>query len=87
MAPETCPNCGADIPRNAKVCPECGADENTGWSDAARSGGLGLPDEEFDYDEFVKREFGTEKKPRGVGWFWWIVAVVVLFLFVLLVVR
>ncbi len=87
MALDNCPNCGADVPPNAKVCPECGADENTGWSDAARSSGLGLPDEEFDYDEFVKGEFGTEKKPRGVGWFWWIIAVVVLLLFVLLVVR
>ena len=24
-APETCPNCGADVPRGALACPECGA--------------------------------------------------------------
>ena len=32
-SPEVCPNCGADVPRNAKSCPECGSDESTGWSD------------------------------------------------------
>jgi NMD protein affecting ribosome stability and mRNA decay len=32
MTLEICPNCGADVPRNAKACPECGSDENSGWS-------------------------------------------------------
>ena len=58
MPPEVCPNCGAEVPRNAKACPECGSDENTGWSETAYASNLGLPDEEFDYDEFVKEEFG-----------------------------
>ena len=77
-SPETCPNCGADVPRGAKACPACGSDESTGWSDEARYGGLDLPDDEFNYDDFVKREFGGEGKPappRGVSWFWWVVAV------------
>ena len=87
MPPEFCPNCGAEIPDDAKCCPECGSDENSGWSDAARSGRLGLPEEGFDYDEFVKKEFGTERTPRGMGWFWWGIAVVVLILFVFLVIR
>jgi hypothetical protein len=73
--PENCPNCGADVPRNARACPECGADEDTGWSEAARTDGLDLPDENFDYDDFVQREFeGKRAVPRGVPWFWWIVA-------------
>ncbi|MGN6643564.1 MAG: zinc-ribbon domain-containing protein [Verrucomicrobiota bacterium] len=54
-APFTCPNCGADVPPNAKACPGCGSDENTGWSDEAHTSGLDLPDEEFDYDKFVER--------------------------------
>ena len=54
MPPETCPNCGADVPRNAKACPECGSDEKTGWSEDAGRDGLDLPDDEFDYEEFVK---------------------------------
>ena len=79
MSFETCPNCGADLPRNAKACPECGSDENTGWSDEAHVSGLDLPDEEFDYDKFVENEFGGAKKfvPQGMHPFWWIVAVIV----------
>ncbi len=81
---DTCPNCGADLPANAKVCRECGSDEETGWSEQARSDGLGLPDEDFDHDDFVKREFGEATPvPRGIHWIWWLVALalVVFFLF------
>lgn len=75
MSRDTCPNCGADLPKKAKACPECGSDEKTGWSEEAQSSGLDLPDEEFNYDEFVKNEFGEKKeiKPRGLHWFWWVV--------------
>lgn len=87
MAPEICPVCGADVPPNAKACPECGADEETGWSDRARTQQLGLPDDEFDYDEFIKQEFGEPAKnqirPRGISWLWWIVAVVLAIWFLL----
>ena len=79
MSPETCPNCGADVPPNAPACPECGADERTGWSERAHADNLSLPDEEFDYNEFVEQEFGAAKtKPRGVKWLWWVIAVVLL---------
>jgi len=84
MNPEVCPNCGAAVPRKAKACPGCGADETTGWSEAAYADNLGLPDESFDYDQFVKEEFGSRSpKPRGVHWVWWLTAMllVVLFLF------
>jgi hypothetical protein len=73
--PEICPNCGAEVPSHAKACPECGADDQTGWSEEARADGLGLPDESFNYQDFVKREFGSESPvPRGIHWFWWVVA-------------
>lgn len=46
--PETCPVCGAAVPRNARACPECGADERSGWNeDDTRCDGLDLPDEAF----------------------------------------
>jgi hypothetical protein len=78
-SPETCPNCGTDVPRNAKACPECGSCEETGWSDEATISGLGLPEEDFDYSEFVKNEFGQESRvPHGIKWFWWVIALVVL---------
>ena len=74
MVPETCPNCGADVPRGALACPGCGADEKTGWNDRATGQRLDLPD-----DEFVKEEFGertdSRAKTKGVGWLWWTVAV------------
>ena len=79
MAPEICPNCGVDVPRNARACPGCGSDETTGWSEDAHRENLGLPAEEFDYDEFVKEEFGGGKPvPRGLHRFWWLVAVLLL---------
>jgi uncharacterized OB-fold protein len=76
---QECPNCGAEVPKGARACPECGSDEQTGWSEAAQTGGLDLPDETFDYDEFVKREF-TPEGPirRGLHWIWWVVAIIVL---------
>ena len=72
-----CPNCGAPVPPKAKACPECGSDDETGWSEAAETDGLDLPDEEFDYTDFVSREFGdATPKPRGITWLWWVVAIV-----------
>jgi hypothetical protein len=86
--PENCPNCGADVPRNAKACPACGADENTGWSDETHIDGLDLPDEPFNYDDFVSREFGPKSLlPRGITWFWWIVALILAVIFVAVLVR
>lgn len=78
MPPEICPNCGAEVPANAKACPACGADEETGWSERAHAENLGLPDEEFDYDGFVEREFGRPAKPAGVSWFWWVIGLILL---------
>jgi hypothetical protein len=82
MPPDYCPHCGAEIPLQAKACPECGSDEQTGWSDRAHTDRLGIPDDEFDYDEFVKEEFGGRNEsavqPREISWLWWIVAIVLL---------
>lgn len=79
--PEICPQCGAEVPRKALACPECGSDYETGWSEEATAQRLDLPDDNFDYDEFVKKEFGEEKKeirPRGIPMIWWIVAIALL---------
>jgi hypothetical protein len=87
MTPEICPQCGADVPPNAKACPACGSDETTGWSEAAASDGLDLPQEDFNYDDFVKQEFGSKSPvPRGIHWFWWVIAAV-LIAFVLIWLR
>lgn len=79
MPPEICPNCGSELPLKVRACPQCGSDEKTGWSDEAHVGGLDLPDNEFNYDEFVENEFGGARvKPRGLHWFWWLVALLLL---------
>lgn len=83
-----CPSCGATVSPNARSCP-CGArrDED-GWIAPETYDGLDLGEDDFDYDDFVRREFGGPSG-RG-GWlarmtpkerFWWIVAVVVLVAF------
>lgn len=88
MAPEICPNCGARVPRNAKACPECGSDEETGWSEAAETEGLALPEENFDYGDFVKKEFGGKSPvPHGIKWYWWVVAILVLVAFLVVFLR
>jgi hypothetical protein len=88
MPPETCPNCGADVPPKARACPECGACDETGWSEEAHVGDLGIPDESFDYNEFVKREFGGKRiLPRGIGWFWWGISLAVVAVLLWLVLR
>lgn len=73
--PEICPNCGAEVPPNARACPECGSDSETGWNERAAAQNLDLPDEDFDYQEFVKREFGPRKDTgHRIHWFWWMIA-------------
>lgn len=78
-APEVCPVCGEDVPRGAKACPGCGADHRSGWrEDADTYTGLDLPDEDFDYDEFVRKEFGASPKPVGLSPVWWVSAILLL---------
>lgn len=83
MTPEICPNCGADVPPNAKACPECGSDEKTGWSEEAEKSGLDLPDKEFNYEEFAKKEFGGAEKRWGISWIGWGIALFLLVLILL----
>ena len=74
--PEVCPVCGENVPRNARACPECGADHNSGWrDDIGTYDGLDLPEHDFNYDDFVKQEFGSQAKPAGLKTIWWIVGI------------
>jgi hypothetical protein len=76
--PEVCPVCGEDVPPRALACPECGADHNSGWREGALDDdGLNLPDGEFDYEEFVEKEFGTGGR-SGIKPVWLITAFVLL---------
>ena len=88
MPPENCPNCGADVPRRAKVCPDCGADETTGWSESAHADSLGIPDDNFNYEKFVKAEFGSARaQPQEIHWVWWATALLLLVIFIFFYLR
>jgi len=82
MPPPICPVCGENVPPNAPACPACGADENTGWSDDHLDG-INLPDDEFDYDNFIEEEFETSMKPKGISPLWWVVGILLVIAMIL----
>lgn len=58
------------------------------WKGSDADDGLDLPDEDFDYDAYVAREFGIKPHKRiGIAWYWWVTAVVLLGLIVVGLVR
>lgn len=81
--PGPCPVCQTRVPAGSKACPQCGATAEDGWSEELGLEGADLPDTEFNYDEFVKREFGNtpDDAPRlqfDRKTLWWATAVVLL---------
>lgn len=88
-----CPFCDREV-RVGKPCPGC-AKKSAGkpkpakksWASEPTEDGLGLPDDDFDYDEFVAREFGkSPHKQLGVKWYWWLLGVITLLALILLTV-
>lgn len=65
--PGDCPACHEHVPAGRRSCPHCGSSATDGWSEAARTDGLDLPDDDFDYDDFVAREFGKGRPRRRAG--------------------
>lgn len=82
--PGQCPVCGEWVYRGQVACSECGACEKSGWNEEAGYDGLDLPDpdEPFDYEAYVEKEFGGGTKRRigegNWGRVWWWAAVAVL---------
>ena len=86
--PGDCPACGAPVPSHARACPECGADERSGWRDDDVGSGLDLPDDGFDYDGFVREEFGAgPAPPRGIHPLWWITGILLVALLAIALLR
>lgn len=52
-----CPCCGAEVVAGASFCRECGASDDAGWN-ADEEEGFGT-DDDFDYDEYIEREFSV----------------------------
>lgn len=82
--PGQCPVCGEWVPRGAAACDDCGACAKSGWSGDTHTDGLDLPEKDFDYDDFVAREFGgNSSKQPGIKNLWLVVAIVLLIILVL----
>jgi hypothetical protein len=80
-----CPYCGAEVRVGSRGCLKC-VQEAVGkkWQQDEYLDGVDLPDDpsEFDYNDFVKREFGARQssrlKPSGVSWKWWIAGIILI---------
>jgi hypothetical protein len=81
-----CNNCGGEVNLKAKSCPHCGADDETAWKDGVNSYVV-QEQEEFDYDEYVRNNNmgggAPSPKPTGVKWWVWVIAVLLLSIFLL----
>ncbi len=90
-----CPGCGAELRVGIKGCPKCSKPTRKRrrkvkakggrrpWEQDSSYDGLDLPDDDFDYDEFVSREFGRAPHRRvPIKWYWWVTAIVLLILMV-----
>ncbi len=91
MAPDTylCPTCDHEV-IVGKSCRSCRKTPQKkkkkkqtprkSWEQDSSNDGLDLPNENFDYDEFLEREFGKAPPHRqiGIALHWWIVAIILL---------
>ena len=83
-----CPHCGADLKPRARSCRACGADARAGWSEDGWQAGPEAPaghgEDDFDYDDFLEREFGSGKPSRATSGrrrlkvLWWVMLLVFL---------
>jgi len=82
-----CPGCGREVAIGPAGCRHCQPAKpklkksakpkprrlKRSWEQDGIYDGLDLPDEDFDYEDFVAREFGRKPHDRiGVKWYWWV---------------
>lgn len=84
-----CPFCESDV-LVGQPCPGCASKalkkkrpngkRIKPWEQDQSADGLNLPNEDFDYNDFVAREFGAKRphEKTGLKWYWWALAVVIL---------
>lgn len=92
-----CPECGAEVPVGSKGCQACGPrkvarrmrrkkvrQQKKSWEQNSLYDGIDLPDNDFDYEDFVEREFGGKPHRKvGLAWYWWLTALILLLLFLM----
>ena len=80
-----CPFCDREV-QVGKPCPGCAKNMKPAakparktWEHDSTYDATDIPDEDFDYDGFIAREFGhSPHRQIGVKWYWWLLGVVVL---------
>lgn len=88
MIPEilsyVCPFCDCEV-RVGEPCPGCVKKaknpqaKKRSWQQEKSGDGLDLPDDDFDYDDFVTQEFGkAPHRALGMKWYWWLLGVTLL---------
>lgn len=86
MVPEVlsyvCPYCGCEV-RVGESCAGCAKNfkkpKRQPWAQDKSQDGLDLPDDDFDYEKFVAREFGhAPHQALGIKWYWWLLGVALL---------
>lgn len=74
---EPCPGCvGKEAKKRKKASSGASKRKPKSWE---TSSSADYEDDEFDYEDFCKREFGKSPHHRtGLKWYWWWLAVIVL---------
>jgi len=75
--PGACPNCDNFVPRGANRCRHCGSSSTDGWSDDADSTPVENPLTDFDYEDYLHREF-EPRSPRPFSPRWILLALALL---------
>lgn len=83
-----CPGCGTELRIGTYGCPECspipkrkrlGETARKSWEQSHHYDSLDLPDDDFDYNGFLEREFSkVPHKKVGIRWYWWVTALLLL---------
>jgi hypothetical protein len=71
-----CPHCGGRLAKGASFCRHCGADEESGWSDDGDGYDAAPGDDDFDYHEYLAREF-PESTPVRFSLTRWLIVLLV----------
>ncbi len=88
-----CPSCDREV-EVGRHCSRCAkpqrrhVKEKKTWEQDEGADGLGLADDDFDYDAFIADEFGSAPHHKtGLAWYWYAVAMLLLLVMLLGIFR
>lgn len=78
-----CPYCDSEV-QVGRPCAKCerkakkSKRRKKSWEQDPSADGLDLPDDDFEYNEFVAKEFGASPhRQTGLKWYWWALAIAI----------